>query len=113
AMPDARRPPLLRVRHHRRDVFFHGSEIEGLELFGVVELRAHWIPCRVIRMEGVQVQLIRPPVAVQSAAKCCGRERALLFVVHLDVDLYGGVVAASPTTSAVLDIGASWRQRLA
>ena len=39
-------------------------------------------------MEGAQVQLIRPPVAVRSAAERCCRERTLLFVFHVDLDLY-------------------------
>jgi len=41
----------------------------------------------VVRMEGVQVQLIRPPIAVRSATERLARERALLIVVHVDVDL--------------------------
>ena len=65
---EVRRPPVLRRRHHRLDVLLHGVEIEGLELFGVVERLAHRIARRVIRVEDVQVQLIRPPVAVRPAA---------------------------------------------
>ena len=79
---EVRRPPVLRVRHHRRDVLLHRSEIERLELVGVVERLAHRIARRVVRVEGVQVQLIRPPVAVRSAGVRCGRERALRFVAH-------------------------------
>ena len=37
------RPPVLRRRHHLLDVLLQGLEIEGLELLGVVELRAHGI----------------------------------------------------------------------
>ena len=91
------RPPVLRGRHHRLDVLLQGIEVERLELFGVVELLAHRIACRVVRVEGVQVQLIRPPVAVRPAAERFARERALLFVVHVDVDLYSA--GCSPVVS--------------
>ena len=82
---EVRRPPVLRRRHHRRDVLLQRREIDALELVGVVELRAHRIACRVLRMEGVQVQLIRPPVAVRSATARGCRERALSFATHVDV----------------------------
>ena len=86
-MAEIRRPPVLRVRHHRLDVLLQRGEIERLELFGVVERLAHRIACRVVRMEDAQVQLVRPPVPVRPAAVRVARERALLFVVHVDVDL--------------------------
>ena len=87
------RPPVLRVRHHRFDVLLQGTEVDGLELFGVVERLTHRIARRVVRVEGVQVQLVRPPVAVRSAAERCGGKRALRFVIHVDVDLYSRGVA--------------------
>ena len=77
------RPPGLRVRHHRLDVLLHGLEVERLELVGVVEVLAHRIARRMVGVEGAQVQLIRPPVAIRSAAERCGRERALAFVFHV------------------------------
>ena len=38
---EVRRPPVLRVGHHVRDVFFQGGKVEALEGFPVFELRAH------------------------------------------------------------------------
>jgi hypothetical protein len=35
------RPPVLRVRHERREILFQGGEVEALELPGIVEVRAH------------------------------------------------------------------------
>ena len=87
-MAEVRRPPVLRLRHHRFDVLLDRLEVERLELFGVVERLAHRIACRMVRMEGAQVQLVRPPVTIRPAAVCFGCERALLFVFHVDVDLY-------------------------
>ena len=58
------RPPVLRRRHHLDDVPLQRVEVEGLELFCVVEVLAHRIgPGRVL-VENLQVQLIRPPVLV-------------------------------------------------
>ena len=81
------RPPVLRRRHHRLDVLLHGIEVEGLELLGVVELRAHGIARRRVLVQDLQVQLVRPPVPVRPARVRLARERALLFVLHVDVDL--------------------------
>ena len=92
-MAEVRRPPVLRRRHHRRDVLLQRIEVERLELFSVVERRVHRIACRVIGMKRGQIQLIRPPVAVRPALVCTARERALGFVVHGVVDLYCGRVA--------------------
>ncbi len=59
------RPPVLRRRHHLEDVPLQRVEVEGLELFCVVEVLAHRIgPGRVL-VENLQVQLIRPPVLVR------------------------------------------------
>ena len=37
------RPPVLRVGHQRIEVLFHGTQVEALELLGVVEVLAHRI----------------------------------------------------------------------
>ena len=67
------RPPLLRVRHQRMQVLDHRVEIEALELLRVVERLAHRIGQVGVPMENLEVQLVRPPVAVPVSA----RERAL------------------------------------
>ena len=97
-MTEIRRPPVLRRRHRLLDVLLHGIEIERLELFSVVELRAHGIACRVVRVEGAQVQLIRPPLAVRPADVRFGVEGALLFVAHgaLTSDVINVGVGVSP-----------------
>ena len=59
------RPPVLRRRHQREHVLFECIEVDGLELFCVVEIGAHRAgPDRVLA-EYLQVQLIRPPVLVR------------------------------------------------
>ena len=90
---EVRRPPVLRGRHHRLDVLLHGGEIERQELFSVIEPITHGVACGVVRVECAQVQLIRPPVPIRPAAVRFARERALLIVVHVDVDLYCDVSA--------------------
>ena len=64
--------------------FFKASR--SSELFGV-ELTPG-IACGRLLVEGLQGQLVRPPVLVRRAALRFARERALLFVVHVDVNLY-------------------------
>ncbi len=62
------RPPVLRVGHERVEVPFDGRQVERLELLGVVELLAHRIAQGRVLVENLQVQLVRPPVAVGRAA---------------------------------------------
>ncbi len=75
-------PPVLRGRHHRFDVLLQGGEIEGLELRGVVELRAHGIGLRRVAVEDRKVQLIRPPVAIRLRPLGRAGERALALAFH-------------------------------
>ena len=75
------RPPLLRVRHQGMQVLDHGIEVEALELLGVVERLAHRIGQGGVPVENLDVQLVRPPVAVAVSA----RKRALGLgdVIHI------------------------------
>ena len=75
------RPPFLRVRHQRMQVLDHGIEVETLELLGVVERLAHRIGRRGVAMENLDVQLVRPPVAIAVSA----RKRTFGFgdVIHI------------------------------
>ena len=75
------RPPLLRVRHQRMQILDHGVEVEALELLGVVELLAHRIGRRGVPMENLEVQLVRPPVAVAVPAR--KRAFGLGDVIHI------------------------------
>ena len=61
------RPPLLRVRHQGMQVLDHGIEVEAFEFLGVVERLAHRIGQGGVLVE-TEVQLVRPPVAVQRCA---------------------------------------------
>ena len=80
------RPPVLRVRHQRMQVPDDGVQVEGLELLGVVEVPAHRIGFRGVPVENLDVQLLRPPLAVPAPAAAAS-ERALprLRVVTLHV----------------------------
>ena len=75
------RPPLLRVRHQGVQVLDHGVEVEALELLGVVERLAHRIGQAGVAVENLNVQLVRPPVAV-ACARGSRLKRALAFVGH-------------------------------
>src|SRR5262249_36713315 len=68
-------PPVLRRRHDVDEVPLQRVDVERLELFCVVEVRAHRIgPWRVL-VENRQVQLIRPPVAIGPGPRCFGHRR--------------------------------------
>src|SRR5207248_2348150 len=53
--------------HHLDDVVLQRVEVEGLELFCVVEVLSQRIGLRRVLVENLQVQLIRPPVQVRPA----------------------------------------------
>ena len=67
-MAEVRRPPVLRIRHQRVEIFLHGLQVEALELFSVVELLAHGIGLGRMLVQDIQLQLIRPPVLVRRPA---------------------------------------------
>ena len=60
-------PPVLRRGHQREDVRFHGFQVEGLELLGVVEVLPHRIGQRRVLVEDRQIQPVRPPELVRHA----------------------------------------------
>jgi hypothetical protein len=70
-----RRPPVLRCRHDVEDVPLQRVDVEGLELLGVVEVRAHRIEPGLVLVEHRQVQLIRPPVPDRPGAMRLGIRR--------------------------------------
>ena len=65
---EVRRPPVLRIGHQRREIFFHRSQVETLELLGVIEVLAHGIGLGGMLVQEFELQLVRPPVAVRRAA---------------------------------------------
>ena len=67
------RPPVLGVRQHRRDVPLDGGEVEGLELLGVVEVLAHGVGHGGVLGQDLQVELVRPPLALASPMVGCVR----------------------------------------
>ena len=52
-----------------------------------LDVVAHLVAGRVPRVQAAQVQLMRPPLLVMPAGDRFGRERALRFVAHTDVNL--------------------------
>jgi hypothetical protein len=72
-------PPVLGRHHEFHHVLLHRLEVEARELFGVVELFVHWIGGDRVASELLEIQLIRPPVAIRRAG---ARDRAPIFVVH-------------------------------
>ena len=75
------RPPLLRVRHQGVQVLDHGIEVEALEFLGVVERLAHRIGRRGVAVENLDVQLVRPPVAIAACPLVNGH--LVWYVVHV------------------------------
>ena len=69
------RPPVLRRRHQLDEVPLQRVEVEGLELFGVVEVLFHRIGQVRVLVEHRQVQLIRPPVLVGPRPSPLGSRR--------------------------------------
>ncbi len=59
-------------------VRFYGSEIEALELFGVVEILAHRIGLGGMLAQDIQIQPVRPPVPDRGAAARCMTYRAFI-----------------------------------
>ena len=76
-VPEICRPPVLRIRHHRRKVLLDGSEVELLELLRVIKVLTHRIRAGRMLIQKINLQLIRPPVAVRRTAACRVVERAL------------------------------------
>src|SRR5208283_1654258 len=78
---EIRRPPVLAVRHQRLEVLLQRFEVELLELFGVVEILAHRIGLGRVLAENLEVQLVRPPVAVRPHSNIRGPvyDRTLSF----------------------------------
>src|SRR5947199_1453523 len=82
----------------------HGVEIEPLEFLGVVERLAHRIGQLGIPMQNLQVQLLRPPVAVPVSA---GRERAFAralvvsLCVHVSLRSVSAMNSVSPPWEAL------------
>ncbi|CAM5489497.1 hypothetical protein SGRIM119S_04434 [Streptomyces griseorubiginosus] len=60
-------PPVLRGGEHLGDVPLHGVQVEGLEGLGVVEVRAERVRDDRVLGEDLQVQSLRPPLAVAAA----------------------------------------------
>ena len=86
------RPPFLRILHQLVEVFLDGRQIELLELLGIVEVLAHGVGLVRMLPQDVQLQLVRPPVAVRGAAaghRPMGHRAATacLFLVTHDLPL--------------------------
>src|SRR5688572_3065458 len=89
-MPKVGRPPLLRVRHQRREILLQRRVVEVVEFLLVVEVLAHRIRLRGVLMEQLDPQLLRPPVAIRPAGSQGSAmfERALGFGRHTELSFY-------------------------
>src|SRR6202034_4659006 len=70
-------PPVLRVSHQRRKILFQSGIVQALERLSIVEILAHGIGERGVVMQQIQVQVVRPPVAIRRAWAAAVMERAL------------------------------------
>ena len=68
-------PPVLRRRHEREDLFLQRLQIDFLEFFGVVERRVGRVGERRVLAQNIQLELVRPPVAVLHPASGDGLSR--------------------------------------
>ncbi|MCY1300850.1 hypothetical protein D9M70_504340 [compost metagenome] len=76
------RPPVLRGGHQRRQVLLHRGQVQLLERFTVVEVRAQRVGLDGMLAEQVQPQLLWPPLAIGRTAASGMREGTLCFVRH-------------------------------
>ncbi|MNL04325.1 hypothetical protein D3C87_1248930 [compost metagenome] len=76
---EVRRPPVLGIGHQRSQVFFQRLEVQALEGFGVVEVAPQRVRLGRVLTQDLQVQLVRPPVAVRRATASGVIERAFRF----------------------------------
>ena len=66
-MAEISRPPVLGIRHQGVQVRDNSIQIEAFELLGVIEILAHRVGERRVLVENLNVELVRPPVAVPPA----------------------------------------------
>ncbi|MNC16139.1 hypothetical protein D3C75_639870 [compost metagenome] len=76
---EVRRPPILGIGHQRSQVVFQRLEVQALEGFGVVEVASQRVRLGRVLTQDLQVQLVRPPVAVRRATASGVIERAFRF----------------------------------
>ncbi|MNZ63419.1 hypothetical protein D3C78_815650 [compost metagenome] len=76
---EVRRPPVLGIGHQRSQVFFQRLEVQALEGFGVVEVAPQRVRLGRVLTQDLQIQLVRPPVAVRRATASGVIERAFRF----------------------------------
>jgi len=81
-VPEVRRPPLLGIRHQRVQVVLHRLQVELLELLRIIEVLAHGVGQLGILVKHLQVELVRPPVAIgaPTRARVRGLRRAAVQV---------------------------------
>ena len=59
------RPPVLRRSHHLFNVLLQGVDVQVFERFGVVEISTRRVRNGGVLAEGLQIQLVRPPVLIR------------------------------------------------
>ncbi len=82
-VPKIRWPPVLGIGHQRTQVLLERREVEALERFGVVKAFVHGVGQGRVLVQDLQIQLVRPPVAVRCAAAGGMVERAFRFCRHV------------------------------
>ncbi len=63
-MAEIRRPPVLRLGHELAQVLFEGGVVEAPERLRIVEVGPHRVGGRGELVQDLQIDLVRPPVAV-------------------------------------------------
>src|SRR4051794_13212322 len=117
-MSEVGRPPRLRIRHQSRQILDHGVEVERLKLLGVVEILTHRVGQVGVAMEHLDIQRVRPPIAVSVSAGEWAFARALVvcFCVHVFlrwVGVSGSVYKDYPPLKSDPGTTTAGRKRLA
>ena len=75
------RPPILRIRHERRQVLLQGVHIQLLHFDRVVKVRRHGVGTVVVGLQRFEVEAIWEPVLVGGSVVAV-QERALASHAH-------------------------------
>ena len=91
-MAEIGRPPFLRIGHQGVQVLDDRVEVEALELFGVIEGLPHRIGERGMLVENPEIELFRPPVAIDLGEDLHVLHRALASFISVHGFLRSGCI---------------------
>ena len=94
-MPVIRRPPCLRRRHQLLQILPHRLQIQLLKRLRIIKITSQRIPLVRVLMQNLQVQLLRPPVAIRHGSGGSVALRTRLGAHHRALaDVFHGVFSS-------------------